>query len=80
MSTPGAPPVWCFASGSELDLSVTVEGGSIRVYVVETDQNVKLGKVSDLVDWLNVHKAGSLQDPTVGLVDRLKQGKFLKWG
>jgi hypothetical protein len=80
MSTPGAPLVWCFGSGGEIELSLTVDRRSICVYIVERDQDVTLRSASELVAWLNANKAGSLQDPTSGMVDKLKGGKLFKWG
>ena len=79
MSTPGAPLVWCFGSGITLDLSVTTDSDSIRVQVVGTDQEVRLGSVAELVVWLQAHGAGSLQDQKSGVFDKLKGGNLFKW-
>ncbi len=77
--SPGAPPVWCFGPASEVELTVTVERDAIRLYVVQTDEDVDLESVSDLVAWLTVHKTGSLADRVPGLLDKLKNGKLFTW-
>jgi hypothetical protein len=59
MPTPGAPPVWCFGSGGETDLSVTVDAGSICVYVVKTDHDVTLGSANELVAWRRAESSTS---------------------
>jgi hypothetical protein len=79
MPTPGAPPVWCFGSGGETDLSVTVDAGSICVYVVKTDHDVTLGSANELVAWLKAHRPGALPDPTSGILDKFKGGKLFRW-
>jgi hypothetical protein len=79
MSTPGAPMVWCYGSGREVEVSVTVDGDAISIHVSDTDRDVELGNAEELFEWLKVHIAGSLQDPKGGLFDKLKSGKFFRW-
>lgn len=81
MSTPGAPLVWVFVSGGALDLSVTVDPDSIRVHVVgtDTDQEVRLDSVSELVAWLQTHRVESLQDQRSTVFDKLRSGSLFKW-
>jgi hypothetical protein len=81
MATPGAPPVWCFGTASDPDVSVTVDGPSICVHVIESDEDVQLATTNDLVTWLQTNRPGSLEEPTSGLVDRLKRkrGHFFDW-
>ena len=80
MSSPGSPPAWCCSLSGEVELSVTVEEGLFRVYVMETDQDVSLASIDELVAWLNEHKDGILGDRQPGIVDRLKRGSFFDWG
>jgi hypothetical protein len=61
------------------DLSVTTDSDSICVLVVATDQEVRLGSVSELVVWLQAHRAGSLQDQRSRVIDKLKGGNLFKW-
>jgi hypothetical protein len=79
MPTPGAPLTWCFGSSGKIEMSVSVQETSIRLHVVETDQDVRVGSASELAAWLQAHKPGAFKDPTSGFVDRLKSGKFFKW-
>ncbi len=79
VSTPGAPPVWCFGSASTNELSVTSANGAIDVYVVDMDQNVTLGTLGQLVTWLRTYKADALQDPKEGVIDGLKERRFFRW-
>ena len=62
-ATPGALPVWCFGSGGRNDLTVAAERGSIRVYVMKSEREVKLGSTSELVAWLQAREAESLKNP-----------------
>jgi hypothetical protein len=79
MSTPGMPLVWCFGLGSEIDLSVMTDGGSILVHVMEPDHEVSLGSVAELITWLQAHKPESLKDQKGGVIDKLKTGRFFRW-
>ena len=79
MSTPGAPLVWCFGFGSEIDLSVMTDRASILVHVMEPDQEVRVGTVGELVSWLQAHKPESLKEPRSGVIDKLKTGRFFRW-
>lgn len=79
MSTPGAPRAWCFGSGGETEVSVTVDRGSISVYLLEPDVDVTLGSTSELVAWLTAHKPGSLKEPKGGVVDKLKRAHLFEW-
>ncbi len=79
MATPGEPPAWCYAAGAERDLMVSVDGGSIRVYVVEADLEVDLATTDDLVAWLATHWKGALGDQRPGVGERLKGGRLFQW-
>lgn len=79
MSSPGAPPAWCYGSGHEPDLSVTVEGGSICVYIVEADDEVRLDGTDELVDWLGTRWPAAMPEQREGVSDRLKAGRLFQW-
>jgi hypothetical protein len=81
VASPGALPVWCFGPPGDPDLSVTADGASVTVHVVATDDDVELGTVDDLVNWLRAHRPGSLEEPAGGVFDRLKRrrGRFFDW-
>ncbi|MGP8059559.1 MAG: hypothetical protein ACLP9C_07990 [Acidimicrobiales bacterium] len=78
-STPGAPPSWCFGSGGEVDLSVVVDAGSIWVYVMETDRDIRVAGTRELTAWLDEHEAASVNDPGQ-VVDDLLHAKIVEWG
>lgn len=78
-STPGAPPLWCFGPESEPDLSVTVEGGSICVYVARTDYDVTLAGTDDLVEWLTDYRPGSLGEQRGSVGDKFKRRHLFEW-
>jgi hypothetical protein len=79
MSAPGSPLVWCYGSGREVVISVTVDNDAISVHVTDTDQDVELDNADELVEWLKTHIAGSLQNPKDGVFEKLKSGKLFKW-
>ena len=62
-STPGASPLWCFVFGGKIEFSVTVEGGSIHLYVMETDEEIVFKDADELTTWLRTHRAEALQEP-----------------
>ena len=63
-STPGATPLWCFVFGGKIEFSVTAEGGSIHLYVMETDEEIVFKDADELTTWLRAHRAEALQEPT----------------
>lgn len=80
--TPGTPPAWCFGSGGEIDLSVVVDRGTIDVYRMEDDRDLRFATVEDLTDWLDANEAASLEGPLQAgeIVKELAHGDFVKWG
>ncbi len=58
---------------------MTVDSGSIHVHVVSSEEDVELETAGQLVAWLTAHRPGALEEPTSGVVDKLKGGKFFKW-
>ena len=41
-TTPGATPLWCFVDSGRVVYSVTAESGVIRLYIMESDEEVTL--------------------------------------
>jgi hypothetical protein len=78
-STPGAPLVWCFGSGGAVELSVTVDDHAIHVHVSAADDDIEVADADELAQWLRAHRAGTLQEPRTGLVEKIKSGRFFKW-
>lgn len=80
MSTPGAPPAWVLKTADEADLWVTVDAGLICVYLIASEQDVRLGTTEELVAWLGSHRPGSLPDRRTKAVDKARRGKLFEWG
>ncbi len=79
MPSPGAPPAWCFGSGHELELSVTIDEESVCLYVVAADEELRLGGADDLADWLATRWPSALPEQREGVSDRLRAGRFFEW-
>ena len=81
-SSPGAPPAWCLVDEGEIDLSVSVDGGAVCVYVMSADREVRLDDTGALTAWLDANEAASRGDPLDPgeVLDDLVHGKFTKWG
>ena len=59
-STPGATPLWCFVYNGRIEFSVTVEAESIRLYVMDTDQEIVFDDTEGLLAWLRENRAEAL--------------------
>jgi hypothetical protein len=79
-STPGATPLWCFVFNGKIEFSVTVEAGSIRLYVMETDQEIQFADGEALMDWLRANRAEALLDPVPRATKKLRLRKITQWG
>jgi len=77
--TPGAPPVWCYVEGTQVELSVTVDDGDVRIYLEDTDEDVVVADADGLVAWLQANAAAALGHPKDGLRQRLKAGRLFSW-
>ncbi len=78
-TTPGASPVWCYVVGGEIEFSVAVENGVIRLYVMDTDEEVVLAGTDELTAWLRTHKAHALQDPPRQPGGKTRVKRFFEW-
>jgi hypothetical protein len=56
-TTPGGAPSWCFGPGGEVELSVTVEHGTVLVYLTGSDRELPVGGVDGLRAWLDANEA-----------------------
>lgn len=79
MPTPGAPPAWCFEPRGNVELSVTVDGGSIRLHQLDTDEDVTFASTPAMVEWLQEERPGALLEPKGRLADRLKRDRLFRW-
>ena len=81
MSTPGAPPTWCYRSGMKTTLQVSVDRGSICVYVMEDDREARFDSVEALQ--ARLEGAGPVTPPGHLVADELEDlahGRVLEWG
>ncbi len=73
-TTPGASPLWCYVDGGEIEFSVMAESGSIRLYVMATDEELVFRGADELSAWLVANRAEALgeEPPRQGRTSRLK--------
>jgi hypothetical protein len=64
-STPGSTPLWCFVSGGKIEFSVSVDSDAalVRLYVMETDQEITFGDAEGLMAWLRANRPEATLDP-----------------
>jgi hypothetical protein len=78
-STPGATPLWCFVFRGKIEFSVTVEGGSIRLYLMDTDQEIVFSDADGLTAWLRTNRAEALQEPAARPSRKSRFRKLTEW-
>ena len=78
-TTPGATPLWCFVANGKVEFSVTAEGGSLRLYVMDTDQEIVFEDLDELRDWLRANRAEALQDAPTRPDGKTRVKKFFEW-
>ena len=54
-TTPGGLPSWCLDPGGRVVLAANVVDGKVSVYVPETDRDVVVGGVDQLLVWLDAY-------------------------
>jgi hypothetical protein len=79
-STPGATPLWCFVFNGKIEFSVTVEEGSLRLYVMETDQEIIFKDAEGLMAWLRANRAEALLEPEPPGTKKSRLRRFTQWG
>jgi hypothetical protein len=81
-SSPGMPSQWCFLSGPEIELSVTVDKRAIVVYVMDRNAEIFLDDVATLTTWLDTNEGLFLGRPSMAseLFDELLSGRIDEWG
>ncbi len=81
-SSPGMPAQWCFLSGPEIELSVTVDRGAIVVYVMDANAEVFLDDGVALTAWLDTNEGLFAGRHTMAaeLFDGLLSGRLDDWG
>lgn len=80
-STPGAAPAWCFVFGGKIEFSVTADAGTIRLYVMETDEDIVFKDANELMTWLRMHRVEALREPASNFPPgKSRFRKFFEWG
>ena len=81
-SSPGMPAQWCFLSGPQIELSVTVDRGAVVVYVMDRNAEVSLADAATLTAWLDANEGLFLDRPSMAaeLFDDLLSGRIDQWG
>jgi hypothetical protein len=54
-TTPGAAPSWCQVYEGEIELSVSVEGDAISIYLPEREAEVAVDGIPGLMTWIDGH-------------------------
>ncbi len=79
-TTPGASPIWCFLTDGKLEFSVSVEGPSIVLYVMDTDEELSFPSRDDLVAWFEEHRPDTLRAAPARAERTKRVRKFFEWG
>jgi len=65
-STPGSTPLWAFVYNGKIEYSVTADGGTIRLYVMETDQEISFDNADMFMSWLRSNRPEAAQESEAG--------------
>lgn len=79
-STPGASALWCFVFNGKIEFSVTADGGTIRLYVMDTDQEIEFADADELMAWLRTNRVEATQEPAARVSTKSRLRKFTEWG
>ena len=81
-SSPGMPSQWCFLSGPQIELSVTVDQGAVVVYVMDRNTEVFFEDAVALTAWLDANEGLFLDRASMAaeLFDDLLSGRIDQWG
>ena len=79
-STPGTTPLWCFVFNGKIEFSVTVDGESVRLYVMETDQEIVFDDADGLMAWLRANRAEAVLEPVPPGTKKSRFRKITEWG
>ena len=58
---------------------MTVEEGSVRLYVMETDQDIIFDDAEGLMAWLRVNRAEALLEPEPPATKKSRLRRFTRW-
>ena len=74
------PAQWCLLSGPEIELSVTVDRGSIVIYVMDLNAEIFVEDGAALTEWLDANEGLFLGRPSMAaeLFDDLLAGGSMR--
>ncbi len=78
-TTPGATPLWCFVSEGEIEFSVTVDGPRIRLYVMDSDEELEFADTNELAAWMRDHRAHALREAPPRPTGKARFRRFVEW-
>lgn len=78
-STPGIPPLWCFVFDGKIEFSVTADDRSIRLYVMDTDQEIVFKDADGLMAWLLTNRMEAAQAPAARAPRKSRFRKLTEW-
>ncbi len=78
-STPGSSPLWAFVSNGRIEFSVTADERSVRLYVMETDQEYVFDDGESLLAWLRTNRAEAAQEPVQPGTRKSRFRRFTEW-
>ena len=78
-TTPGATPLWCFVAGGRVVYSVSAEGGGLRLYVMESDQEIAFEDTDELAAWFREHRPEAMQEAPDRPDGKNRAKKFFQW-
>ena len=78
-STPGTTPLWCFVVNGKIEFSVTADGGSIHLYVMDTDRELVFPDADALMAWFRANRAEAAQEPTERVPLKARGRRFMEW-
>jgi hypothetical protein len=78
-TTPGASPLWCFASKGKIEFSVTVDGSELVLYDMDTDHEVRFSNRETLIAWLVEHRPDTMREAPPRPEGRERVRKFFEW-
>jgi hypothetical protein len=79
-STPGTTPLWCFVFNGKIEFSLTVNDGSLRLYVMDTDQEIIFKDADGLMAWLRSNRAEAALEPEPPGTKKSRLRKITQWG
>jgi hypothetical protein len=78
-STPGSTPLWAFVYNGKIEYSVTGDAGTIRLYVMETDQEISFDNGDALMSWLRSNRAEAARESESGKPRKSIFRKVTQW-